>query len=46
MQRVHNGFKGLKKLMPLTDLGIFAKVGGAGQSAHYIITKAKPTIGK
>ncbi len=36
----------LRELRQLTDIGIFAKVGGAGQSAHYIIAKAKPTIGK
>jgi len=36
----------LRELRQLTDIGIFAKVGGAGQSAHYIIAKAKPTIEK
>jgi predicted HTH transcriptional regulator len=36
----------LRELRQLTDLGIFAKVGGTGQSAHYVIAKAKPVIGK
>jgi len=36
----------LRELRQLTDLGIFAKVGGTGQSAHYVIAKAKPIIGK
>lgn len=36
----------LRELRQLTDLGLFAKVGSAGQSAHYIIAKVKPTIGK
>ena len=36
----------LRELRQLTDRGIFAKVGGTGQSVHYIIAKAKPVIGK
>jgi predicted HTH transcriptional regulator len=36
----------LRELRQLTDIGIFAKVGGTGQSAHYVIAKAKPVIGK
>jgi ATP-dependent DNA helicase RecG len=36
----------LRELRQLTDFGIFAKVGGTGQSAHYVIAKAKPDIGK
>lgn len=36
----------LRELRQLTDFGIFAKVGGTGQSAYYVITKAKPVIGK
>jgi predicted HTH transcriptional regulator len=36
----------LRELRQLTDLGVFAKVGGTGQSAHYVIAKAKPVIGK
>jgi len=36
----------LRELRQLTDIGIFAKVGGTGQSAHYVIAKAKPIIGK
>jgi len=36
----------LRELRQLTDLGIFHKVGGTGQSAHYVIAKAKPIIGK
>jgi ATP-dependent DNA helicase RecG len=36
----------LRELRQLTDFGIFAKVGGTGQSAHYVISKAKPVIGK
>jgi len=36
----------LRELQQLTDLVIFAKVGGTGQSAHYVIAKAKPVIGK
>ena len=36
----------LRELRQLTDRGIFAKVGGTGQSVHYIIAKAKPVISK
>ncbi len=36
----------LRELRQLTDLGIFAKVGGTGQSAHYVIAKTKPGTGK
>jgi len=36
----------LRELRQLTDLGIFAKVGGTGQSAHYVIAKMKPGTGK
>jgi len=36
----------LRELRQLTDLGIFAKIGGTGQSAHYVIAKAKPVSGK
>jgi predicted HTH transcriptional regulator len=36
----------LRELRQLTGLGIFAKVGGTGQAAHYVIAKAKPVIGK
>jgi ATP-dependent DNA helicase RecG len=36
----------LRELRQLTDFAIFAKVGGTGQSAHYVIAKAKPVIGK
>ena len=36
----------LRELRQLAGLGIFAKVGGTGQSAHYVIAKAKPIIGK
>ena len=36
----------LRELRQLTDLGIFNKVGGTGQSAHYVIAKPIPTVGK
>lgn len=36
----------LRELRQLTGMGIFAKVGGTGQAAHYVIAKAKPVIGK
>ena len=36
----------LRELRQLTDLGVFQKVGGTGQSAHYVIARAKPIIGK
>jgi len=36
----------LRELRQLTDRGILAKVGGTGQSVHYVIAKAKPVIGK
>jgi ATP-dependent DNA helicase RecG len=36
----------LRELRQLTDIGIFDKVGGTGQSAHYVIAKAKSVTGK
>ncbi|OQX00176.1 MAG: hypothetical protein BWK74_00395 [Desulfobacteraceae bacterium A6] len=36
----------LRELRQLTDLGLFDKVGGTGQSAHYVIAKAKLVIGR
>jgi ATP-dependent DNA helicase RecG len=36
----------LRELRQLADIGIFDKVGGTGQSAHYVMAKAKSVIGK
>ena len=36
----------LRELRQLTSIGIFDKVGGTGQSAHYAISKEKPVIGE
>ena len=35
----------LRELRQLTDFGIFTKVGGTGQSAHYVIAKASSVVG-
>ena len=36
----------LRELRQLTEIGIFEKVGGTGQSAHYVIAKARTDAGK
>ena len=36
----------LRELRQLADIGIFDKVGGTGQAAHYVIAKAKSVRGK
>lgn len=36
----------LRELRQLTSIGILDKVGGTGQSAHYVIAKPKSVVGK
>jgi len=36
----------LREIRQLTTIRVFDKVGGTGQSAHYVIAKAKSAIGE